>query len=744
MKKRPLLGVLLLFILVIFIWYQTGNKDPVSCSAENVSVTGVVKEIQNTASGSRLILSDVLITGCRNTAENKNENTDKISCSKILVYDKKNASLFSDLKLGNSITLKGTVCSFSLPGNPGQFNEFEYYRQQNINYKMFPERMLYKNHHVDRYRQYLYECREQLCNTVRQCMPAKEAGIINAVLFGDKSELPEDIKLLYQRNGIAHLLAISGLHVTILAGSIFWLLRKYIMKMQSAALVTIIFLITYGELTGFSIATSRAVVMMICLLCAKILGKSYDMLSAMALSAIIILLQKPYALMNNGFLLSYGTVLGIYLLTPVLTDIFQINVVEERYGKKIAELLKSLSASMGATLMTLPAIMYTYYEIPSYSVLLNLVILPFLSFVVGLGMASAVVGCFFHWIGKFLLGTVHFILQYYELVCCTVSNFPAAVLITGQPGRYQIGIYYLIIIIWVYRYSGNASFLRKIPSMLLLLILLLVLFIPKANREFELTMLDVGQGDGIFLQSGKFTMLMDGGSSSEKQVGKYRIIPYLKYRGISHVDIVAISHPDSDHTSGLLELLENEDSYGISVGKVLLPERPEPDEEYLLLEKKIRKAGMEILKVKAGDYFSCGDMKFCCYYPYGDTVAESANDYSMVLRAECGKFSALLTGDLGEEGEKKMIEGLGSLPQTDILKVGHHGSKTSTSEELLNHLKPRIALISAGKENRYGHPSREVTERLKTKGISTYVTIRSGAVSVYGVGDKLWVEKYRR
>ena len=210
MKKRPLLGVLLLFILVIFIWYQTGNKDPVSFSAENVSVTGVVKEIQNTASGRRLILSDVLISGCRNTAENLHENEDKILCSKILVYDKKNESLFSDLKLGNSITLKGTVCSFSLPGNPGQFNEFEYYRQQNINYKMFSEKMLYKDDHIDRYQQYLYECREQLCSTIKQCMSAEEAGIVNAVLFGDKSELPQDIKLLYQRNGIAHLLAISG------------------------------------------------------------------------------------------------------------------------------------------------------------------------------------------------------------------------------------------------------------------------------------------------------------------------------------------------------------------------------------------------------------------------------------------------------------------------------------------------------------------------------------------------------
>ena len=528
------------------------------------------------------------------------------------------------------------------------------------------------------------------------------------------------------------------------------------MRMQSAALVTIIFLIAYGELTGFSIATNRAVVMMICLLCAKILGKSYDMLSAMALSAIIILLQKPYALMNNGFLLSYGTVFGIYLLTPVLTEILQIDVVEECYGKKVAEPLKSLSASMGATIMTLPVIMYTYYEIPSYSVFLNLIILPFLSFVVGLGMTAAFVGCFFYWGGKFLLGTVHFILQYYELVCHIVSNFPAAVLITGRPECCQIGIYYLIIIVWIYQWRGfsyvkknrcgleNKGYFKRISSLILLFILLLLLFIPKVNEEFELTMLDVGQGDGIVLQSGKFTMLMDGGSSSEKQVGKYRIIPYLKYRGISHVDIIAISHPDSDHISGLLELLENEDSYGISVGKVLLPERPEPEEEYRLLEKKICKTGTDILKIKAGDTFLCGNIKLCCYYPYKDTVAESANDYSMVLRAECGNFSALLTGDLGEEGERKMIEGLGGLPQTDILKVGHHGSKTSTSMELLNRLKPRIALISAGKENRYGHPSREVTERLKTKGISTYVTIRSGAVSVYGAGDKLWVEEYRR
>lgn len=733
MRNRPFVGILILHILILFLIYSFSEKSPPAAFSEACRVNGVVEEIRSTASGFSIILSDAVIIP-ENKVDKSDTNISRIHCYHLLVYSKNSKALFSNLKLGNILTLQGTVCSFSKPGNSGQFNEYEYYKQLNMEYKMYAESVKITDKRVNAYKQFLYDCRVKLCRSVEKSMPENEAGIVNAVLFGEKSGLPEDIKLLYQKNGIAHLLAISGLHVTILAGGVFFILRKKVMKMQYAALATIMFLLAYGELTGFSVATSRAVVMMICMLCAKILGRSYDIISAMCLSAIIILLQKPYSFMQSGFLLSYGTVLGILLIMPALSEYVPMEQIEQWYGKMVEGIIKSILTSVAIMMMTLPILLYTYYEISIYSIFLNLLILPFMSAVVGVGAIASFSCVFSDLLGRFLFGTVYYILKYYEILCHITQRLPAAVLVIGQPQVWKILIYYLGLSVWLF-------FRKKGKRCIWLLLFLFVIFLPKQEYPFEVTTLDVGQGDGIFLQSNGVTMFVDGGSSSVSEVGKYRLIPFLKHRGISQIDVMCISHSDNDHVNGLLELLESKELYGISVGKVLLPWQGEPDEDYQELEKRIRKTGIIIEKMKEGDFFYCGQMKVDCYYPKTDTVVESANDYSMVLRAHYGECSVLLTGDLGMEGEKEILN---MIPKTDIIKVGHHGSKNSTSEELLGRISPQIALISAGENNRYGHPSMEVLMRLKKRGIKTYITIESGAISVIGDGRKLWVSEYKK
>ncbi len=719
MRRRPMIGVLALFLVIIIAWWHWGRPPYQKLEIDQGVITGAVDAIQTGSSSERLILEDVVI-----------ETTDKqdarqIRCHQVIVYNNSEGTLFTQVKLGNIIHLEGTVSSFSIPGNPGQFNEYEYYRQLNIDYKIFPEQIRVVNPGYNKVSQWLWECRKKLCQVVEETLPENDAGILSAMLFGEKSALPEDTKLLYQRSGISHLLAISGLHVTILGGALFFFLRKYIMKMQWAALFTILILILYGELTGFSIATSRAVIMMICMLTARVLGRSYDVISAMCLAAIITLLQQPFSLFQPGMLLSYGTVLGIYFLTPIFEEKLNLGQKEDIWGKSIVNILRTFLASFSATITTLPIVLWSYYEVPTYSCLLNLLVMPFVTVVVGFGFMGALLGMFWTPFGQFFMGTVHYVLQYYEVLCGLNAQLPGASWNPGQPLGWQLLIYYvglgLFIILWRRR--------RGVYSLLLLLVLL----VPRTEPAMEFTMLDVGQGDGLFIRSSGQTMLMDGGSSDVKEVGKYRIRPFLKWHGTSKIDVICISHPDSDHVSGLLELIENADAFGLDIGKVLLPGIEKPDQAYLELEKKIQKAGVPILKICAGDTFSCGSMSFRCVYPTPDTSCEDPNEYSMVLEGVMKNFSLLLTGDLGVEGEKMIIPELGHI---DVLKVGHHGSKNSTSTDLLEAIDPEIAIVSVGLKNRYGHPSKETMERLRESQTKMWCTKDVGAITVTSDGEK--------
>lgn len=715
MGKRPLLVALVIVAAGLLLQHYRqslqsvpaydGVEKSLECQVEDISGQG-----------------ETLSVTARDVTEHK-----KFFCSRIKLYSGEDRTLFSNLKVGNIILIQGKLYSFSEPGNPGQFNEAQYYREQGIDYRFLVQSLTITNQNYNKRKQWLQQWKNRFLHKLEKCLPEGDAGIMAAMLLGEKSGLTEEIKELYQKNGIAHILAISGLHITMLGTGIFFFLRKFLLPMKGAAALSGILLILYGEFTGFPIATQRAVGMLLCLLLAKVVGRRYDAMNALALSGCIQLFFQPGSLFQSGFWLSYGTVFGILLFTEPFRDM-------KKRGNRLWE---AVSGSLAIQLVTLPILLYSYYEFPLYSIFINLIILPFVCFLIGLSAAGIGISFFSLSLGRFLFGTVHFILKYYQLICYKAEKLPLHQIVTGSPFFWQILLYYVFLLIWR-RFQKKEK--KRNYSWLLIAAVLLLLFPFRGNRELSITNLDVGQGDCTCIRFKQTVILVDGGSSDVERIGKYRIHKFLKYNGINTVDMVFLSHSDSDHTNGILEMIEESGRSGPVIKTIVLPDIKKQDENYRMLERKCRQSGIQIKKMERGDRISIGQLSLRCLHPNRSYEWQSENDYSLVLSVEYGKFRGLLTGDLEEAGEETIKD---LLSKVDYLKVGHHGSKSSSSEYFLQKLQPKIAVISAGKKNRYGHPAKEVLDRLKKAGSQIYSTIENGAVTVHSDGKKTTVSTYK-
>ena len=753
---------------------------------------------------------------------------------KLLVY----CESAEGLKIGNYIRLSGKVVPFAEPENAGQFDEWAYYRAERMCCKFNADEIEVLNDGVDEIREWCRVIRNRMDTIYEEILPKKHAGIVSAILLGDKAELDADTKALYQKNGIAHILAISGLHVSLLGMGVFALIRKCGSPLVPAAVTTMLILIFYGCLTEFSVSTQRAVGMLVIAMFAKLLGRSYDSRSACALCGLFILIVNPMQLYQAGFQLSFAAAFGISYFGR------ELEMMKLNKGKKLSErMMVSLLSGMTTQLLTVPIILNCFYELPVYAVLLNLPVIGLLSAVVLLSILAGGAGIFSYSFGKFLAGGVYIILEFYESLCGLVEKLPCPIWLYGKPQGWRIFAYFAVLLLFFaiaakvgkrYRHHPRQHRYRRWAFWVLCLLPLVLAKCPDRIGEEDseplwvkntvgpeeerrkgdsciVSLLSVGQGDCAVVQSGNgSTYLIDCGSSSVKLVGEYRLKPWLKYHGISKLEAVFLSHPDSDHTNGVMELLEKTNSPDdwyrgeIQIKNLVLPaayrkeveaaaadnrksnehsaerfvERIDEDGQseekgFASIYKLAQKNGIPVLWFDTGDKVTEAGLSFTCLHPNEEYPTYDTNDASMVLMMECQNIGILFTGDVGEAGEEKVGLALGEMLEkeeemgvleeviagnknnssgiwsetgenkTVILKVAHHGSKNSTSEAFLKILQPDIAVISCGKNNRFGHPHEDTLERLKKVGSKVVATPESGTVSVRIGKEKTTLAGYK-
>lgn len=723
--NRPLVVFFFLVMLGIVIWNRFRDNFWEAWKQKAFTCSGVVETIQRTASGTKVLtLSKV---------EPQYTKTDKTSSlRKILLYEtsdqKSEQQLFSHIQIGNEIQVTGEAESFERAGNPGQFDAFSYYEAMQVDARMFVSDIQICNASCNPVKQLLYEWRNKAMQQLVTAMGERDAGLLGAMLLGDKSQLDSEIKELYQQTGVAHMLAISGLHISLLGMVLFDWLRKYLLPMKTAAIVSLVLLLLYGQFTGFPVATSRAVWMLCIRLVARYTGKPYDGLTALAISGCVILLQNPLQLFQCGFVLSFVAAGGILIYQEMTS----------KRQKQMKEWQKTLLSTVWTFFLTLPVMFWYFYEICPYAVIANLVLLPFLSALLGIGILGCVLCFIIPPAGGFILASAHGILAFYELVCKGIKVLPGNTLIMGQPEIWKIIIYYVFLLLSVYVWAMHGD---KIKTVFSVAALCLVLGSFRPAFEFLYIQMDVGQGDCACIFNGEQTYLIDGGSTSEKEIGKYRIAKMLKYYGRDEVDGVFITHGDEDHVNGIEELAERQEKEGITICQIIVPNLQRKEEGLQKFVQTVTAKKIPVASMRKGQQITSGNMQLRCLHPASEYEWEDANDCSLVFDLSYKNLSILTTGDLGVHGEENS-----TFPRKryDILKVGHHGSKNSSSEVFLQKCRPRYGFISAGADNRYGHPAKETLQRLENISCKNWNTAQKGALfAEYKKGQKrCWYFKH--
>lgn len=711
-----------------------------------VIVQGKIYKIENTAFGTNIYLKGVEV-----------ENGEKsVSVKRIFV----NTEKISNVKIGNIIKVRGKLRQFEEAGNKGNFDSRKYYLSLGFYGKIEAGTIEVINSEYSGIRQGLYELRmeiierlEKLCSDNKGIFSIinNKNGIIGAIILGDKTDLDSDIKELYSVSGIAHILAISGLHISFIGMAIYRLLRRRFRFLFSAA-VSIPVVLSFGIMSGFGISTIRAIIMFILKIIGEVLGRKYDAITAISLAGLVLLVQNPFVVCNSGFQMSFGAIIAIVLILPIVEEILNTD----------NKIIKVLSANFTISLVMNPILAWNYYELPTFSFLLNIVVVPLMSVVIVSSIAGIFCSCIMFGFGKAVIFPGCGILELYTFLCNIINKSSVASIVVGQPKVTIIIVYYAILLVVLFglknirtkytRAEKERNIIKKETGLVLekkakkerrikgqnvklrlacivgfLLLNCLIYYIP--NPGFYITFINVGQGDGILIHGDNGTKVMvDGGSTSEKQVAKNCIVPYLKAEGIGTIDYSIITHTDKDHISGILEILENNNSNRIRIKNLVMPDINMKDDTYNELIEKAKLKKINVLYIKKGDTLSLGKTKIKCIYPETTTTASDKNDYCTVLSVKNKTSKILLTGDISKEIEEKIKDDIEE--NYTVLKVAHHGSNYSSSEKFLKKVNPKYSIISVGKNNSYGHPGNETMERLRKQGGVIYRTDEKGGITI--------------
>lgn len=657
----------------------------------------------------------------------------------------------NSLREGMHVRLEGMLVLPELPRNPGQFNRRIYESGKKIDFYLENPTVLEVKEQRSGVREVVEIWKTEMMNRCEKIYPGEEAGILEAMLFGEKSELSGDIKELYQAAGISHVLVISGLHISLLALAVAGILRRLGFPMPVWVILSVGVLAGYGILIGQPTTAVRALLMFFVLQGARLLGRSYDLLSALAFAGILMLLDNPDLILDGGCRLSFCAVIGVGWYVSEKNKIFRsIGEKEKRKnrgkggkGSSAGAILENIRAGWYLWLFTLPVMLDTFYQVSVVGILWNLVAIPLLPVIIASGGLGVVLAGWNIFLGSLAGSPAYGMLQLYQEIGNISEKLPVGMWTPGQPSKPVIAGYYLVIFLLVLvekQLIKREKRWKIFPGMELcsMLLLLLLMAHPWQQRE-KITFLDVGQGDASLLQSGGQTLLLDGGSTSQKNVGTYVILPYIKQQGISCLEAVVLTHTDQDHINGVTEVLEEGKKGWLTVKNLMYPYWMEGTEQGKQLKKLAEEAGASCRKIRAGDRLTIGKAEAVVLYPKEQEKIEEPNAGSLVLFWKWEGVQAMFTGDLPEEKERELLQ---NLPACEILQVGHHGSATSTCREFLEQVQPSLAVISCAMKNRYGHPSPDTVDRLKKTGCEIRYTMKSGAITIRKRGREVLVTEY--
>ena len=559
---------------------------------------------------------------------------------------------------------------------------------------------------------------EHLKGIIDSTFPEDTFAFAKALLLGDKSDLSWQCSREFSISGISHIVAVSGLHVSILFGFIGMVTGK---RRWPMLLVGVPVLLCFGAMSGFTASVTRAVIMQMLFLLALAVNREYDPPTALSFAALVILLQCPLSIAGIGFQLSFASVAGIFLFYPGLSGWLK-NWLPGK-GKTLRGRLERwftalVAVTLSATVMTVPLVAIHFGVVSLIGVVTNLLVLPVVSLIFYGVMLVCAVGCIHGGAALVLAKIVSVPIRYVLAVAGRLAKLPLAAVFTVSP----------YIVIWLIFVYGLILWLllarKKRPGLVFglsaagLCVSLMLSFLEPLTCDYRVTVLDVGQGQCIVLQSEGNTFLVDCGGRRGEEAADIAV-EYLLSQGIRRIDGLILTHYDRDHAEGAAYL-----PHWVEIERVYLPETEDADG----CRAGAWRCAEERIVIDSDLTISFGEAQIRIFPA---KRVNSGNDSCASVLFQRLKCDTLITGDLSADAERQLLADY-ELPDLEVLIVGHHGSKYSTCSELLEATAPDVAIISVGADNGYGHPTQEVLDRLKQAGCAVYRTDLHGTITYRG------------
>ncbi|MCR6110363.1 DNA internalization-related competence protein ComEC/Rec2 [Bacillus sp. A301a_S52] len=624
--------------------------------------------------------------------------------------------------LNDECEFKGKLSPPKSARNPYSFDYNTFLREQNIYWTVTVNSNSLTCEEGDS--NWFHTLKKWRSNTIDQLTYAKDeeaSALIAALVFGDRSLFSEQRLDQFRQLGIIHLLAVSGLHIGLVTAVLYYLLYRIGMTRENAAYFVMAILPVYALIAGGAPSVIRASLTCLFVILTVRFKWRLSLLDILAIVCIILLLSNPFYLYHLGFQLSFLTSFSLLL--------------SKRIFLNSSPFLSLLKVTGVAQLISLPLMLYHFYEVSVLSLLINMFFIPFVSlWVLPLAFITVFLQLLWPPVASFSFTLIS---QSLKPVYMVIAEWTWPQLVTGQPSQRVLLAMIITIILCLVLWEAQKKKWLVIAGFCSLLLVALPIILSHFNGKTVVTILDVGQGDAIVIElpyrNGVY--LIDTGGvirwesdlieNNEKTVagpGKNVIEPFLKAKGIKHIDRLILTHGHLDHLGETCYLTEV-----VTIGEAFYPLAESVPQEAKSQLMCLDDKNIPIIQAEKGMSWNVGDDSFFIVHPHGDEMEE--NDRSIVLLANLSGISFLFTGDLEEEGEKRLLTHYPNL-KADILKVGHHGSRTSTKEELLEQLKPKVGVVSVGGNNTFGHPYPDVLTRLESHQITVFRTDIHGAITI--------------
>lgn len=566
------------------------------------------------------------------------------------------------------------------------------------------------------------------------------AELCIGILIGDRGNLDEKIEEDFKKSNLTHMLAVSGSHFVYIISCIKYLEKVFKWRNFNNVL-TIIIIILFMELTGNTASVVRSGIMAIMLILAKVFHRKSDVWTNMAVSVIASLVYNPYTIFDIGFELSYGGVMGIVIFYDKVKAGIERTFLKRFKKRKILQYIEEgASVTISANLVIIPIMMYHFNTISFSFIISNLLAGGLLGIIVILGFLLVFLSLMLGKTLSIFFYILNFLLKALTKIAEVCSKLPFSYIYVPTPKILGIFIFYYYLFRYMLRKSVRFNNM-KVRAVILVLIIIFNLGYPILSSKrigLEINFIDVGQGDCTLIRANGKSILVDaGGSKDEKSfdVGKNTVFPYLLDRGIVSLDYVIVSHFDSDHCQGFNFILKN-----MKVKTAIICNIGQESEEYNHFVRLAKENKTKIRYVQKGSIIKLGKNKIIeiLYPDKNEKINDNAkNNNAIVFKLTWNKFSMLFTGDIEEKAERKILEMYKNKEEklkSNILKVAHHGSKSSTMQEFLEIVKPSLALIGVGENNNFGHPNDRVLNRLEQSGCKTYRTDMLGEITITSNG----------